>query len=58
MRVPSSSLTLVIWGACSNPLKVRLRTSDQLGRAGLQLSAPSFASACFEGPWPSQSWGR
>jgi hypothetical protein len=29
MRVPSSSLTLVIWGACSNLLKVRLRTPDQ-----------------------------
>jgi hypothetical protein len=26
---PSSSLTLSIWGACSNPSRVRLRTPDQ-----------------------------
>jgi hypothetical protein len=29
MRAPSSSLTLLIWGACSNPSRVRLRTPDQ-----------------------------
>jgi hypothetical protein len=29
MRAPSSSLTLVIWGTCSNPSRVRFRTPDQ-----------------------------
>jgi hypothetical protein len=29
MRAPWSSLTLSIWGACSNPSRVRLRTPDQ-----------------------------
>jgi hypothetical protein len=50
MRVPSSSLTLVIWGACSNLLKVRLRTPDQYGRAGWRLAAPVFRICRFRGP--------
>jgi hypothetical protein len=29
VRAPSSSLTLLIWGACSNTSRVKLRTPDQ-----------------------------
>jgi hypothetical protein len=49
MCASSSSLTLVIWGACSNPSRVRLRTPDQWGRVGSQLSAPVFCICGFRG---------
>jgi hypothetical protein len=50
MRVPSSSLTLVIWGTCSKLLEVRLRSPGQWGRAGWRLGAPVFRICRFRGP--------
>jgi hypothetical protein len=43
MRAPSSSLTLAIWGTCSNPSRVRFRTLISRAIAGWQLGAPDFS---------------
>jgi hypothetical protein len=48
--VPDSA----IWGACSNPLRVRLRTSNQWGRAGRRLGGPVFCVCGRRGVWASQ----
>jgi hypothetical protein len=40
MCAPSSSLTLLIWGTCSNPLRVWLRTPDQQGHCGVAARCP------------------
>jgi hypothetical protein len=46
MHAPSSSLTLSIWGACSNPSRVRLRTSDQSGHRGVAVRRPRLDCIC------------
>jgi hypothetical protein len=46
MHVPSSSLTLLIWGACSNPSRVRLQTPDQWGRCGVAARCPRLVYIC------------
>jgi hypothetical protein len=46
MRAPSSSVTPLIWGACSNPSRVRLRTPDQLDRCGGTARCPRLFYIC------------
>jgi hypothetical protein len=46
MHAPSSSLTLWIWGACSNPSRARLRTSDQQGHRGVAARCPYLGCIC------------
>jgi hypothetical protein len=58
MHAPSSSLTLVIWGTCSNPSRVRFETLISRAVRGSNQVVPSFASAGFEGPWPCQFSSR
>jgi hypothetical protein len=40
MHASWSSLTLSIWGACSNPSRVRLRTPDKSGHHGVAARCP------------------
>jgi hypothetical protein len=46
MRAPSSPLTLLISGACSNPSRVRLRTLVQQGRCGVAARCPRLDRIC------------
>jgi hypothetical protein len=43
MRAPSSSLTLVIWGTCSNLSRVRFRTLISSAVTGWHLGTPVFS---------------
>jgi hypothetical protein len=42
MRAPSSSLTLLIWGACSNPRGSGFEPLISRVAAGWQLGVPDF----------------
>jgi hypothetical protein len=46
MRAPWSSLTLSIWGACSNFSRVRLRPPDQWGHCGVAARRPHLGHIC------------
>jgi hypothetical protein len=46
MSSPWSSLTLSIWGAYLNPLRVRLRTPDELGHHRVSVRCPRLGCIC------------
>jgi hypothetical protein len=55
VRAPWSSLTLLIWGACLNPSRVRLELLISRAIVGWQLGAPVFVTfAGFVGSRPSR----